>query len=164
VHPDDWYKPEKIDLILGRKVTELNPSTQTIRVDNGDTIHYDKLLLATGATPVKPDIAGANLPNVQTMRRWDDSDALKPFMGKRIVIVGGGYIGVEVSAGSAQDGGHPTILERSNRILGRSISPQLSEWFAGKLKKAGVAIVFNVEVDSITPSGVLTKDGRMFEA
>jgi 3-phenylpropionate/trans-cinnamate dioxygenase ferredoxin reductase subunit len=160
----EWYRDRRIALMLGRTATEINTTDRTVRLNNGDSVRYEKLLIATGARPVKPDIPGSDLPNVQTMRYWSDSEALKPFMKQRLVIIGGGYIGLEVSAGSAQEGGRPIILERSNRMLGRSISPQLSEWFTGKLKQAGVEIVFNIEVQSITPSGVITKDGRTFEA
>lgn len=164
LHPEEWYAEQKIDLMLGRTAEAIDVDGRTVRLDRGDVVKYEKLLLATGATPVKPDIPGIDQPTVQTMRRWEDCDALRPFLKQRIAILGGGYIGFEVSAASAEEGGRPVLLERSNRILGKSVSPQLSEWLAHKLVTAGVEIVFNVDVDSITPSGVQAKDGRTFLA
>jgi len=101
---------------------------------------------------------------VQTMRFWEDSDQLQQYIAERLVIIGGGYIALEVSAGCAEKGGKPVILERGDRILSKSISPELSEWFAGKLTAAGVQLEFKAEIESITPSGVLTRSGKMIDA
>jgi len=164
VHPKEWYENNKIDLLLGRTAIALDTSTKRVTLDDGDGVRYGKLLLATGATPIRPKIPGADLPNVQTMRFWEDSDQLQQYLTERLVIIGGGYIGLEVSAVSAEKGGKPVILERGDRLLSKSISPELSVWFAEKLEAAGVQIEFNVDIESITPSGVLTKSGKMFDA
>jgi len=164
VHPKEWYEDNRIDLLLGRKATFVDASTKRVDLDDGDGVRYGKLLLATGATPIRPNIPGADLPNVQTMRFWEDSDQLQQYLGERLVIVGGGYIALEVSAASTEKGGKPVILERGDRLLSKSISPELSQWFAGKLTAAGVQVEFGVQIESITPSGVLTKSGKMFEA
>ena len=164
VHPQEWYEDNKVDLLLGRTAVSIDTVIKRVALDDGDGVGYGKLLLATGATPIRPGIPGADLPNVQTIRFWEDSDQLSKYLKEKLVIIGGGYIGLEVSAGSAEKGGKPVILERGDRLLSKSISPELSEWFAGKLTAAGVQIEFNVDIESITPSGVLTRSGKMFDA
>ena len=130
VHPKDWYADQRIDLRLSTLVTALDPTGHTIRCSETDgrgeptELRYDKLILATGSTARHLPIAGADAEGVASLRRRDDADLIASWFGtdKRLVIIGGGWIGLEVAAAARGAGTEVTVLESASlpllRVLG----------------------------------------------
>jgi 3-phenylpropionate/trans-cinnamate dioxygenase ferredoxin reductase component len=114
LHPVSWYAEHDIELRLGTEVTRLDPDGHRIETGSGD-IAYDAVLLATGAAPRRLPIEGHDLDGVHTLRRLEDSDALAEQLrggGKRLVLIGSGWIGMEVAATARLLGNEVTVLER----------------------------------------------------
>jgi 3-phenylpropionate/trans-cinnamate dioxygenase ferredoxin reductase component len=119
---------------------------------NGRRLAYDKLLLATGTRVRKLNCPGADLPGVHYLHDIADVDGLQegfPVPGKRIAIVGGGYIGLEVAAVGAKRGLDVTVFEAMDRLMARSVSPPVSDFFAAEHEKAGVKLKLRTGVEAI---------------
>jgi NADPH-dependent 2,4-dienoyl-CoA reductase/sulfur reductase-like enzyme len=164
VQPEDWYKKNAIELRTGVKATGVDTAAKTVTLEGGETAAYGKLLLATGASPKSLEVPGSDGPNVHLLRTWDDSDSLKEHLGKKIVLVGGGYIGVEVAADFVQTGGQAVIIEPTDHLWSKFASPEYGAFLKGKLEAAGAQVILGDEVTEITPSGVKTKSGRAVES
>ena len=160
IQPADWYPQNNVTLLTDSKATGVDTAGKTVTLENGDTVSYQKLLLATGATPRTLDIPGMNFPNVYTLRTWDDSDWIKAHLGQKIILVGGGYIGVEVAADFLQKGGQATIIEPTSHLWSKFASPQYGAFLKSKLEAAGAEVILGDEVTEIMPTGVKTKGGR----
>ena len=129
LRPLDFYRSQDIDLRLNTAVARIDRDTATVCTDDGETIAYSHLVLATGAAARPIDVPGADLDGVLSLRTLDDAIALRKIMAqaRRLVIVGGGYIGLEVAAEAMAHGRiSVTVLEREDRILSRVASPEFS--------------------------------------
>ncbi|WP_456284368.1 NAD(P)/FAD-dependent oxidoreductase [Microbacterium sp. JZ101] len=129
---DDFYVREDIDLRVGRSVAEIDAPGRTVQLDDGDTIPYDSLIIATGSQArmlPHPELRGAS--NVLTLRTLDDTLRLQEFLrpGARAAIIGGGYIGLEIASAARRAGVETTILEAADRVLARVTSAPVSEFF-----------------------------------
>lgn len=160
IHPESWYKDNGVDLAQGTRAIAVDAKSKTVALDSGVGVGYDKLLLATGATPRKLDAPGADGPNVHLLRTWDDSNSLKAHLGKKIVLVGGGYIGVEVAASFLQSGGKATIIDPGSQLWSKFASPEYAAFLKGKLEAAGGEIILGDAVTAINDHGVITKNGK----
>ena len=160
VQTASWYTDNKVTLLTGTKAKSADTAAKTVTLENGDTVSYEKLLIATGSSPKTLDIPGADGPNVRTLRTWEDSDALRAQLGRKIILVGGGYIGVEVAADFVTKGGRATIIEPTDHLWSKFASPQYGAFLKGKLEAAGVEVMLGDEVTEITPTGVKTKAGK----
>ena len=160
IQHESWYADNGVTLLTGTKAASANTKTKVVTLDSGDTVTYEKLLIATGSSPKILDIPGANGPNVRTLRTWEDSDALNAGLGKKIILVGGGYIGVEVAADYVTKGGKATIVEPTGHLWSKFASPEYGAFLQKKLEAAGAEIILGDEVTEITASGVQTKSGR----
>ncbi|WP_432634663.1 NAD(P)/FAD-dependent oxidoreductase [Albidovulum sp.] len=130
-------------LRLGAKVTAIDPAARTLSVD-GETIGYDKLALTTGSVPRRlPAAIGGALGGVYTVRTLADVDAMAPEFrqGRRLLVIGGGYIGLEAAAVAAKLGLEVTLVEMAPRILQRVASPETSAWFRNVHGDHGVKIL-----------------------
>ena len=154
-----WYDANKVTLLSGTKATGADTAAKAVTLDNGDTVSYEKLLIATGSSPRALNVPGADGPNVRTLRTWEDSDALRAHLGQKVVLVGGGYIGVEVAADYVTKGGQATIIEPTGHLWSKFASPEYGAFLRGKLEAAGVEVILGDEVTEITPTGVKTKSG-----
>ncbi len=163
VHPDKWYADNAVTLLPGVTATGGDVSQKTIVLDNGDTVRYKKLLVATGSSPKPLDVPGITNANVHTLRTWDDSDRLHAHLGQKIILVGGGYIGVEVAADFLQTHGQAVIIEPTDHLWSKFASPEYGAYLKAKLEAAGAEIILGDEVTEITPTGVRTKQGRAIE-
>lgn len=171
--PEASYTQDDIELLLGVTVTQLDAKTKKISTDNGDALHYDKLILATGASPIVPAISGlTEAHNLFFMRNLEDSLGIKAALhnssNKRIVIIGGGYIGLETAASLKKLDASVVVLERENRILARVTAPEMSAFFLQLHESHGVNIITDKNVSSITTDAgvnkVLTSDGAEYPA
>jgi NADPH-dependent 2,4-dienoyl-CoA reductase/sulfur reductase-like enzyme len=143
VHPAEWYAEHEVDLRTGVSVAAIERPTHTVIVEGG-TQHYDKLLLATGAAPRHLDIPGEALDGVRTLRKLPDSDALREEFtrGRRVVIVGSGWIGLETAAAASLAGCHVTVIEPQPTPLYYAIGPELGGVFAALHQAHGVEFRF----------------------
>ena len=160
IQTEDWYAKNEVTLLTGTKATSANTKTKTVTLDSGDTVLYEKMLIATGSSPKSLDVPGADGPNVRTLRTWEDSDALNAHLGRKIVLVGGGYIGVEVASDYLMKGGQATIVEPTGHLWSKFASPEYGAFLKKKLEAAGAEIILGDEVVEIAPAGVKTKAGR----
>ena len=155
LRPESFYRENAIDLTLGKKVLAVNSSTKTISV--GDyNLAYDNLVLTTGSMPRRLPVAiGGDLSGVYTVRALDDVDAMEPEFadGKRVLIIGGGYIGLEAAAVAAKRGVRVTLIEMADRILQRVAAPETSNFFRALHTAHGVEVLEGVGLERLTGDG-----------
>lgn len=172
VHPDEWYAENRIELTTGTAVTSIDPAHHQVALANGETVTYDKLLLATGSSPRLLPIDGADLDGVHYLRTLDDSMALQMQLkagGKKLVLIGSGWIGMEVAATARALGNEVTILERDPIPLAIALGDELGTLFAEMHKQHGVELHTSVIVDKIVgegrnATGVALDTGETFPA
>ncbi|MEM9701377.1 MAG: FAD-dependent oxidoreductase, partial [Planctomycetota bacterium] len=143
LRPPEFYEDEKIELLTGVAATALDPAAKTVTLSDGTTRRYDKLALTTGSRPRRlPASIGGDLPGVFTVRDLADVDAMAPAFreGARVLIVGGGYIGLEAAAVAAAKGLRVTVVEAAERILRRVAAPATSDFFRALHESHGVEI------------------------
>jgi len=141
VRPASWYQEQRIDVLTGHAVAAIDPTRKTIRLDDGRTLPFAKLALTTGSRPRRlPAAMGGSLGGVFTMRDLKDADAIAPHLqpGKRLLIVGGGYIGLEAAAVAATKGLTVTLIEMADRILQRVAAAETSDYFRDLHRRHGV--------------------------
>jgi NAD(P)H-nitrite reductase large subunit len=167
----DFYKENDIQVILGQKVTGLNISKRNIKLEDGRTIAWEKLLLATGGSPIVPGIEGIELKGVFTFNKLDDAKAIDEFLRQyrrevKAVVIGGGLIGVSVTEALVKRGIEVTIVEMKERILNTILDEEASALVATNLEKAGVKIITGhtvARINSYLPgeaTGVSLDDSR----
>jgi 3-phenylpropionate/trans-cinnamate dioxygenase ferredoxin reductase component len=167
--PESFYRDNAIDLRLGARVTGLDLASRAVQVDGGARVSFDRLLLATGSRPRKLSVPGADLPGVHMLRRVRDADALRDALapGRRLVVIGGGWIGTEVAASARQLGAEVTLLMRGNLPLERSLGKEAAAVYRDVHLEHGVALESITGVIAIEGNGraeaVLAEGGRRFE-
>ncbi|QAY58739.1 NAD(P)/FAD-dependent oxidoreductase [Microbacterium protaetiae] len=152
LHPDDWYREQRIDVRTATSATAVHPDAHTVDLDDGTQLNYDKLLLATGSSPRVLPIAGHDLASVHMLRRLDDSEALKARLGAggaKLVLIGSGWIGMEVAATARQLGNEVTILERDPIPLAVALGDEMGGVFRRLHEENGVDLRTSVNVESI---------------
>lgn len=143
LRPERFYVDNDISLHLGRKVDAIDPAMRQIRFGE-ELLSYDQLALTTGATPrALPAALGGDLPGVYVVRNLADVDRMAPEFeaGRRVLVVGGGYIGLEAAAVAAKLGLKVTLIEAAPRILQRVAAPETSDYFRGLHAGNGVEIL-----------------------
>lgn len=162
----DFYADQGITLRLGAKVEAVDTAVRVVTV-GGEAVAYDDLVLTTGSVPRRlPAAIGGDLGGVYTVRTLADVDAMRPefVAGRRLVIVGGGYIGLEAAAVGAKLGLDVTVLEMAPRILQRVAAPETSEYFRALHGAHGVKIMDSTGLVRLLGdgrvSGVRLSDGR----
>jgi 3-phenylpropionate/trans-cinnamate dioxygenase ferredoxin reductase subunit len=171
VHPPQWYAEHDVDLRLGVTVTGLHPGSHEVSLADGSQLGYAKLLLATGSSPRRLSVPGADLGGVLYLRTVQDSDRLKAALASasRVAIIGGGWIGLEAAAAARTAGVAVTVLERGALPLLRVLGREAAEVFADLHREHGVNLRCGVQVAEITGSngiadGVRLADGSRVEA
>ncbi|HHL21970.1 MAG TPA: pyridine nucleotide-disulfide oxidoreductase [Aliiroseovarius sp.] len=142
LRPEEWYADQAITLKTGTRVTAIDPAARKVELP-GEMLDYDMLALVTGSVPNRlPAAIGGDLDGVHVVRGLADIDRLAPEFdaGRHVLIVGGGYIGLEAAAVAAQKGLRVTLVEAGERILGRVASPETSDYFRALHRTHGVDI------------------------
>jgi len=169
IRPASVYEKAEVEVRLGVRVTSINCDQKSIGLDTGETLTYSKLVLATGARVRKLPIPGADLDDVFYLRDTKDVRAIKDQIadGKKALIIGGGYIGLETAASLRKRGMSITVLEAMPRVLQRVTSPDMSIFYKRVHTEEGVDIIENVAAIEIASSksglSVMTKDGQNIE-
>ena len=170
LRPEAYYAEQNITLRLGQTVTAIDTAAQTVTLGD-EVLAYDDLVLTTGSTPRRlPASIGGDLAGVFTLRDLADVDAMQPYFtpGKRVVIVGGGYIGLEGAAVAAKLGLDVTVVEMAPRILQRVAAPETSNFFRDLHSQHGVKILESTGLDrligTVHVSAARLTDGREIPA
>lgn len=155
VRPAKFYEERNIDLRTNTRVESINTAAKTVTTANGEAIAYEKLLLATGSRPRKLTIPGSDLPGIFYMRTIADVDAIAAAMktAKKVVIVGGGYIGLEVASVAVTSGLDVTVLEMEQRILQRVTTPFMSDYYHQLHTSRGLKILTSTAVSGFSGTG-----------
>jgi 3-phenylpropionate/trans-cinnamate dioxygenase ferredoxin reductase subunit len=163
VHPPDWYASHAVELRLGTTVTAIDRDRREVALSGGDRLGYDKLLLATGSSPRRLRLPGADADGVLYLRRAADSDRIRDTFASasRVLIVGAGWIGLEVAAAARAAGVDVTVLEASELPLLHVLGPQVAPVFAGLHREHGVDLRLGVQVAEITGSGGRASGARL---
>ncbi|WP_333713529.1 NAD(P)/FAD-dependent oxidoreductase [Yoonia sp.] len=159
LRPAAFYADNNITLRLNTKVGEIRPAEKAIVLMNGEGLAYDDLVLTTGSVPRKlPAGIGGDLSGVFTVRDLADADAMAPAFqpGKRLLVIGGGYIGLEAAAVAAKLGLQVTLVEMADRILQRVAAPETSDYFRALHRAHGVDIREGVGLVRLTGEGHVT--------
>jgi 3-phenylpropionate/trans-cinnamate dioxygenase ferredoxin reductase subunit len=171
VHPESWYAEHGVELRLNQAVTRIDRNARTVALADGSELGYDKLLLATGASPRTVSVPGADAEGVYLLRTLDDSDALKALLAgiSRLVVIGAGWIGLEVTAAARQAGVEVTVVESAELPLLRVLGPEVARVFADLHVQHGVHFRFNaslseIRTDAGRATGVVLGDGTVLEA
>lgn len=146
--PAAFYGSERIALKLGCRAVRLDPKAHTVSLADGTQETYDKLLLATGARVKRVSLPGGTLANIFYLRGIDDADAIRAALnpGVRLVTVGGGYIGLEVTASAIKRGAKATVIEMAPRLMLRVVSEPMSQFYLEEHQRHGADIRLNVTV------------------
>jgi 3-phenylpropionate/trans-cinnamate dioxygenase ferredoxin reductase subunit len=169
LRPAHFYESHAVEIMLGRRVEEISRREQRLRLDDGSTCAYDALLIATGSRPRPLAAPGADLEGVYFLRSIADVERIRADWapGKRLVIVGGGYIGLEVAATARELGLEVTVLEMADRVMNRVVCPQISAFYEAEHARHGVRILCNSRVRALAAApgskrvrAVVTDDGE----
>lgn len=169
LRPAKIYADNDIDLLLSTRVSSIDTQAREVLLDSGETLGYQKLALCTGAR-VREFLPASGMENVFYIRTAEDIVQLMPQVkqGRRALVIGGGYIGLEAAAVLAQQGLSVSVLEMSERILQRVTSPAMSDYMQGLHESQGVQVHTGVAVASIREEGqekvIDCGDGTEFRA
>jgi 3-phenylpropionate/trans-cinnamate dioxygenase ferredoxin reductase component len=163
VHSPDWYDTNRVELLLGTAVTGIDPGRHEVTLSDGAHLAYGKLLLATGSVPRRLPLPGADADSVLYLRRAADSDRIRDTFAtaSRVLIIGAGWIGLEVAAAARLAGVEVTILETAHLPLLHVLGPQVAPVFAGLHREHGVNLRLGVRVGEITTSGGKATGARL---
>ncbi|ODU05826.1 MAG: hypothetical protein ABS81_06490 [Pseudonocardia sp. SCN 72-86] len=170
LRPDDFYADNDIALLTGTRVTEVD-HTRRAAVVGDRTLHYDTLALTVGARPRRLTVPGSASPRVLHLRDLADADRLAAALGRagHVLVVGGGYIGLEAAGVVTSLGRQVTVVEDDERLLPRSASPAISQFLLDAHRRRGVRVVLGRRVTAIADPGpgpveALLDDGSTIDA
>jgi 3-phenylpropionate/trans-cinnamate dioxygenase ferredoxin reductase subunit len=169
--PTNFYDDAQIEVHLNRRVDAIDRSTKCVIDADGNAIHYDKLVLALGSRVRRLPVAGADLAGVHYLRDIADVDAIRAEIGpgKRLVVVGAGYIGLEVAAVCRKLGIDVTVVEMADRVMSRVVSEPISDFYEQEHAAHGVKLMLSTGLGGFVGSqghvtAVTTADGQSIAA
>ena len=166
VHPEGWYAEHGVDLRTGVTVTAIDRAAAAVVTSDDSIVHYDKLLLTTGASPRRLNFPGSGRPEVLYLRTVADSQRLRAAFqpGTRVVVAGAGWIGLETTAAARSADCPVTVLEPQPSALHDQIGPELGAVFAGLHRGHGVEFRFGEKAAEFRPGMVITSSGAEIPA
>ncbi|MAK10944.1 MAG: pyridine nucleotide-disulfide oxidoreductase [Rhizobiales bacterium TMED83] len=168
--PESFFTDNAIRVMLETQITHLDTAAKSLTCANGKTISFAKAVICTGSRPRVLPIQGSHLENIFDLRTIADIEAMRPLFkpGARMVVVGGGYIGLETAASARQLGVEVTIVEAAERVLARVTKPKLSAFFHRLHRDQGVTIITDAQVSGFAGesqvSGVTLANGDFVPA
>jgi 3-phenylpropionate/trans-cinnamate dioxygenase ferredoxin reductase component len=153
-HPDDWYAANDVELLLGDAAAAVDRGARTVTLSSGRTERYERLVLTTGARPRTLPLEGADLNGVHLLRRIGDSESLRAAIerGPRVVVIGAGWIGLEVAAAARLRGCEVTVLEAAGVPLAAALGTEMGSYFAAVHRDHGVDLRTGASVRRIAGS------------
>jgi 3-phenylpropionate/trans-cinnamate dioxygenase ferredoxin reductase subunit len=170
IYDDTFYRDQRVDLLLGSTVAGFDVAARTVQLAGARTLAYDKLVLATGARARTIEIAGIDHDRILTLRSIADAKRLRQCLqaGQRVVLIGGGFIGLEVAASAARNGCRVTVIEARPQLIERAIGPVVASRLAALHRQHGVILKTTcaIERGQQSASGLLLllSDGSRVEA
>ena len=170
IKPAEFYKQAEVDARLGVRATGLDVAQRQLQLDDGQSLSYDHLVFATGGRPRPLQCPGADHPALHYLRTLADVDAIRERFrpDARMVVIGGGYIGLEVTAIAVKHGLQVTVIEAAPIVLGRVTCPEVAKFYTALHREAGVDIQCDTGVDRIEDEAgvavVVTTSGERFPA
>ena len=168
--PAAWWRVRGVSTLYGRAVENIDRSAKTVTLADGLTLPYGKLVLATGSKPLKPPFPGGDLPGVATFRDTRDVETMRAYAerGARIVVIGGGLLGLEAAYGLSKAGGQVTLLHLVDRLMERQLDAEGAGLLASAMAARGISVRLNsatkgfVGTDKV--EGVELQDGAVIPA
>ncbi|MER7457875.1 FAD-dependent oxidoreductase [Micromonospora sp. NPDC126480] len=170
VHDAGWYDANDVELRTATRVTGIDRDARQVTLAGGERLGYDELLLSTGSTPRRLDVPGADLDGVHYLRTLAESDRIAAALTEeaRIVVIGAGWIGLEIAAAARRRGSTVTVVETADLPLQRVLGDEVARVFADLHRANGVTFHFGVGVQQLSGSGrvssVLLTDGTRLPA
>jgi len=157
VHEEGFYAQHDVELLTGTSAAGLDTAAHRLTLDSGETLEYDRLLIATGAVPRRPPIPGADLDGVQVLRSFADAQALRERLeaGGRLAVIGAGWIGCEVAASARTVGAEVTLVEQAATPLEGVLGAELGGFFADLHRRNGVNLLTGAGVERIEGDGAV---------
>ena len=154
-----FYEENKIELIINTRVESIDRKRKTVSLSNKENLDYGKLIIAAGSRVRKLDVPGVDKNGIHYLRGLDDANALKENLkeGKKLVIVGAGYIGLEVAAVAASLKIETSVIDIADRVMSRTVDPLISDYYHSLHKNSGVNIHLKHGLKSITGEGNVEK-------
>lgn len=151
LHPDEWYKERNIDVILGKRVIEIFPNEKSVLLNTGESIKYNKLIIASGCSSKLPEIPGKDKKGVVSLRTLDDVKKVKENLKNtsEAIVVGGGLLGLEAAYSLKRKGMEVSIIETAPRLLSRQLDQNGSLLLEKKVKSLGINLFTGLSVKSI---------------
>jgi len=166
LRPLSFYAEQNIDFRPSTVAVSVDAEAKTVAFHDGSSETYDLLVLATGSTARKLPVPGGDHPELLELRTLKDAERLKAVLGpgRRLAVVGGGYVGLEAAASARALGAEAVVIERAPRVLARVASETLSTFFTAQHRARGVEIVTGAEVTAVAKDGVTLADGSVVRA
>jgi len=169
LHPAEWYQAQRITL-QHRELTAVTPATRTLRFRDGGELAYDRLVLALGAHPFRPDLPGAGLDRVYSLRTREDAEQILAACGPEVpcVCIGGGLLGLETAGALARRGARVTVVEHQRWLLSRQLNRRAGAVFERQVRDLGIALRTGVQTRRLqggtAVSGVVLDTGEVLPA
>lgn len=159
--PLQWYQENDIKLTLSTNVEAIDTANKTLKLSNGESRSYDKLILATGAECNIPPIKGADCSNVFSIRKLSDANEIRKRIDNisDIAVIGGGVLGLEAAWELSRAGKNVTILEVSDGLMKNQLDDRASQLLKENAEKSGLKVLTDVKIDQITEAGIDLADG-----
>lgn len=170
LRPADWWRHRGVTVRYGYRVTEIDTGRRELKIEGEESMEYSKLVLATGSTPLRLNVPGADLAGVHTFRDSRDVDLLLTLAAakKRVVVVGGGLLGLEAAYGLAKAGAPVTLLHLMDRLMERQLDGPAADLLKALVERKGIRILLNASTACIHGDGhveaVELADGSRIEA
>ncbi|WEK41419.1 MAG: FAD-dependent oxidoreductase [Candidatus Brevundimonas colombiensis] len=166
LRPLSFYAEQNIDFRPSTVAVSIDPEAKTVAFHDGSSETYDVLVLATGSTARKLPVPGGDHPDLLELRTLKDAERLKAVLGpgRRLAVVGGGYVGLEAAASARALGADAIVIERAPRVLARVASETLSTFYTAQHRARGVEILTAAEVVAVARDGVTLADGTVVQA
>ncbi|MDA9422032.1 MULTISPECIES: NAD(P)/FAD-dependent oxidoreductase [Bradyrhizobium] len=170
LRPADWWRHRGVTVRYGYRVTEIDTGRRELKIAGEESMEYSKLVLATGSTPLRLNVPGADLAGVHTFRDTRDVDLLLTLAAakKRVVVVGGGLLGLEAAYGLAKAGAPVTLLHLMDRLMERQLDAPSADLLKTLVERKGIRILLNASTKCIHGDGhveaVELADGNRIEA
>ena len=171
LRPESAYHDNNIEMMFGRRVDAVSLAGKTVTLDDGQVLNWSELIFATGARARIPDVPGVELDGVFTLRRMEDARRIAAAMPnvENVVIIGGGFIGLEMAHSAIALGKKTVLIEAAPRVLGRSVATHISAHVEARSRAASITVltglgVMAIEGENGRVTGVKAADGTIFPA
>ncbi len=173
LYGEEWYRQRDINVSLGREVISIDPDMKQITLDGGEIRRYDRLIIASGAEPVRADVPGRELDGIFCIHDLTEADRIRGYIEtnkiKEAVVIGGGIMGLETAEDLKREGMHITIVESGPHLMMKQLDRVSGSLVAGSLEKQGVRVMLDTVVSGFEGSGgrvekIRLQDGSCIDA